>query len=98
MVKSKQFYENLKNLECSFFNHFNESGFIVSEVFEVGALCFLSPETVFRDSIRNQDREALIESLRSAHDSILYGSKVEVTEFRDVLFDLKQLGDWLEKI
>jgi len=53
---------------------------------------------VFLDRIRTHGKDALIESLRSAHDSILYSSKVEITEFRDVLFDLKQLGDWLERI
>ena len=54
---------------------------------------------VFLDSIRKHGKEALIKSLRSAHDSILYRSKVEISkEFRDVLFDLKQLGDWLERI
>ncbi|NVK66109.1 MAG: hypothetical protein HWE22_16075 [Flavobacteriales bacterium] len=53
---------------------------------------------VFLDRIRTHGKDALIESLRSAHDSILYGSKVEIKEFRDVLFDLKQLGDWLERI
>ncbi len=54
---------------------------------------------VFLDSIRTHGKDALIESLRSAHDSILYSSDVEISkEFRDVLFDLKQLGDWLERI
>ncbi len=54
---------------------------------------------VFLDRIRTHGKDALIESLRSAHDSILYCSKVEISkEFRDVLFDLKQLGDWLERI
>lgn len=56
-------------------------------------------QLVFLDSIRTHGKDALIESLRSAHDSILYSSDVEISkEFRDVLFDLKLLGDWLERI
>jgi hypothetical protein len=66
-------------------------------VSEVESLLTLN-HLVFLDKIRTHGKDALIESLRSAHDSILYGSKVEITEFRDVLFDLKQLGDWLEAI
>lgn len=66
-------------------------------VSEVESLLTLN-HLVFLDKIRTHGKDALIESLRSAHDSILYGSKVEIKEFRDVLFDLKQLGDWLERI
>lgn len=67
-------------------------------VSEVESLLTLN-HLVLLDSIRNHGKDALIKSLRSAHDSILYCSKMEISkEFRDVLFDLKQLGDWLEKI
>ena len=66
-------------------------------VSEVESLLTLN-HLVLLDRIRNHGKDALIKSLRSAHDSILYGSKVEIAEFRDVLFDLKQLGDWLERI
>ena len=56
-------------------------------------------QLVFLDNIRKHDKQALIESLRRAHDSIAYGSEVEITkDFKNVLFDLKILGDWLEKI
>jgi hypothetical protein len=65
-------------------------------VSEVESLLTLN-HLVLLDSIRNHGKDALIKSLRSAHDSILYGSKVEITEIRDLLFDLKQLGDWLEE-
>ena len=54
---------------------------------------------IFLDNIRAHGKDALIESLRSAHDSLAYVSNEEVDQkFRDVLFDLKLLGDWLEEI
>jgi hypothetical protein len=56
-------------------------------------------QLVFLDNIRKHDKQALIESLRTAHDSIVYCSDIEISkEFKDVLFDLKQLGDWLGAI
>jgi hypothetical protein len=56
-------------------------------------------QLVFLDNIRNHDKQALIESLRSAHDSIAYHSDIEIDkETKDVLFDLKILKDWLEAI
>lgn len=60
----------------------------------------LTPNQIlFLDNIRGHGKDALIESLRSAHDSIAYVSDQEVDkQFKDVLFDLKLLGDWLEKI
>lgn len=60
----------------------------------------LTPNQIlFLDNIRGHGKDALIESLRSAHDSIAYVSDQEVDkQFKDVLFDLKILGDWLEKI
>ena len=58
-------------------------------VSEVESLLTLN-HLVLLDSIRNHGKDALIKSLRSAHDSILYCSKMEISkEFRDVLFDLK---------
>ena len=54
---------------------------------------------IFLDNIRAHGKDALIESLRSAHDSLAYDSNEEVDQkFRDVMFDLKLLGDWLEEI
>ena len=60
----------------------------------------LTPNQIlFLDNIRGHGKDALIESLRSAHDSIAYDSDQEVDkQFKNVLFDLKLLGDWLEKI
>ncbi len=60
----------------------------------------LTPNQIyFLDKIRGHGKDALIESLRSAHDSIAYVSDQEVDkQLKDVLFDLKLLGDWLEKI
>ncbi len=60
----------------------------------------LTPNQIlFLDNIRGHGKDALIESLRSAHDSIAYVSDQEVDQqFKDVLFDLKILGDWLEAI
>ena len=60
----------------------------------------LTPNQIyFLDNIRGHGKDALIESLRSAHDSIAYVSDQEIDkQFKDVLFDLKLLGDWLEKI
>ncbi len=56
-------------------------------------------QLVFLDNIRKHDKHALIESLRCAHDSIVYCSDIEISkEFKDVLFDLKILKDWLERI
>lgn len=56
-------------------------------------------QIIFLDNLRNHGKNALIESLRCAHDSIAYSSDIEISkEFKDVLFDLKQLGDWLERI
>ena len=56
-------------------------------------------QLVFLDNIRNHDKQALIESLRSAHDSIAYVSNQKVDkQMKKVLFDLKLLGDWLEQI
>ena len=53
-------------------------------------------QLVFLDNIRNHDKQALIESLRSAHDSIAYVSNQEIDmQLKDILFDLKLLGDWL---
>lgn len=54
---------------------------------------------IFLDNIRAHGKDALIESLRSAHDSLAYVSNQEIDQqFKDVLFDLKILGDWLEEI
>ena len=54
---------------------------------------------LFLDNIRTHGKDALIESLRSAHDSIAYASNQEINQqFKDVLFDLKILVDWLEEI
>ena len=55
----------------------------------------LTPNQIlFLDKIREHGKDALIESLRSAHDSIAYVSDQEVDKhFKDVLFDLKFLGD-----
>jgi len=54
---------------------------------------------ILLDNIRAHGKDALIESLRSAHDSIAYVSNQEIDQqFKDVLFDLKILGDWLEEI
>lgn len=60
----------------------------------------LTPNQIyFLHNIREHGKDALIESLRSAHDSITYVSDQEIDQkFKDVLFDLKLLGDWLEKI
>lgn len=60
----------------------------------------LTPNQIlFLDNIRGHGKDALIESLRSVHDSIAYVSDQEVDkQFKDVLFDLKLLGDWLENI
>ena len=60
----------------------------------------LTPNQIyFLDNIRGNGKDALIESLRSAHDSIAYVSDQEIDkQFKDVLFDLKLLGDWLERI
>lgn len=60
----------------------------------------LTPNQIlFLDKIRGHGKDALIESLRFAHDSIAYVSDQEIDkQFKDVLFDLKLLGDWLEKI
>ena len=60
----------------------------------------LTPDQIlFLDNIRGHGKDALIESLRSAHDSIAYHSDIEIDkETKDVLFDLKILRDWLEKI
>lgn len=60
----------------------------------------LTPNQIlFLDNISGHGKDALIESLRSAHDSIAYVSNQEIDmQFKDVLFDLKLLGDWLEKI
>ena len=67
-------------------------------VSEVESLLTLN-HLVFLDRIRTHGKDALIESLRSAHDSIAYVSDQEIDkQFKDVLFDLKLLGDWLEKI
>lgn len=59
----------------------------------------LTPNQIlFLDKIREHGKEGFIESLRSAHDSIAYVSDQEVDkQFKEVLFDLKLLGDWLEK-
>jgi hypothetical protein len=54
---------------------------------------------LFLDNVRSHGTDALIESLRSAHDSIAYTSNQEIDQqFKDVLFDLKILVDWLEEI
>ena len=54
---------------------------------------------LFLDNVRGHGKDALIESLRSAHDSIAYTSNQEIDQqFKDVLFDLKILADWLEEI
>ena len=67
-------------------------------VSEVESLLTLN-HLVFLDRIRTHGKDALIESLRSAHDSIAYVSDQEIDkQFKDMLFDLKLLGDWLEKI
>ncbi len=60
----------------------------------------LTPNQIlFLDNIRRHGKDALIESLRSAYDSIVYVSDQEIDmQFKDVLFDLNLLGDWLEKI
>lgn len=60
----------------------------------------LTPNQIyFLDNIRGHGKDALIESLRSAHDSIAYHSDIEIDkETKDVLFDLKILKDWLERI
>jgi hypothetical protein len=51
------------------------------------------------DNIRGHGKDALIESLCSAHDSIAYVSDQKVDkQLKDVQFDLKLLGDWLERI
>ncbi len=56
-------------------------------------------QLVFLDKIRNHDKQALIESLHSAHDSIVYHSDIEIDKkTKDVLFDLKILKDWLKEI
>lgn len=60
----------------------------------------LTPNQIFfLDNVRSHGKDALIESLRFAHDSIAYVSDKKVDKrMKDVLFDLKLLGDWLEKI
>jgi hypothetical protein len=57
----------------------------------------LTPDQIlFLDNIRGHGKDALIESLRSAHDSIAYVSNQEIDmQLKDILFDLKLLGDWL---
>lgn len=68
------------------------------QVSEVEKLLTLK-HLIFLDNIRTHGKNALIESLRSAHDSIAYVSNQEIDQqFKDVLFDLKILGDWLEEI
>lgn len=54
---------------------------------------------IFLDNIRKHDERSLIESLRSAHDSIAYHSNIEIDKkTKDILFDLKLLSDWLESM
>jgi len=67
----------------------------VSEVEKILTLNHL----VFLSSIRTHGKDALIESLRSAHDSLAYVTNQEIDQqFKDVLFDLKILADWMEEI
>jgi len=54
---------------------------------------------IFLDNIRDHGKDAIVKSLRDAHDWLAYVSEMEIDQkSKDMLFDLKLLGDWLEEI